>query len=365
MRISVSLRTALAALGAVIRRLFSPPAGARPAPLDGASLPGTMSSDPLSEPPAPAPAATLATTTLDAPAPPLRTAPPQPVAIAASEPQPAPRASAVETATASAPDRLLTPSPSLLTPSHAPTALAPAADPQREALEARRLKLKTQLAEFSARRAEMAERVAQFELAQYQALGAVVEECLRLRLRLMQLQAARSGGADDRAAEVAAEAEFQAYRSVCEEATARPELSDADQEELKRMYRTAAMACHPDRVEASRRDAAHGLFQRLQQAYRQGDLATLRTLQGEIAGSLGGGAEVATEDVGVLKNQVRQLQDQVADLILAIQTLQLDPNYRQAARQEEWEPFFAAVRARFEQECEDLRRRIRALGEAA
>lgn len=279
---------------------------------------------------------------------------PSPPAFLRNNPQPEPEPVAPRAAAAD--DAGLAP---------AQTALAPATDPEREALEAKRAKLESQLAELSARRAEMAERVARFELAQYQALGGVVEECLRLRHRLMQLQAACSGAAEDRAAEAAAEAEFRAYRHACEEAAARPELSEAGQEELKRMYRAAAMACHPDRVEEPRRDAAHALFLRLQQAYRQGDLAALRALQGEIAGKLAGGEEVAAEDAAALKSRVRRLQDQVADLILAIQTLQLDPNYRQAARPEEWEPFFATVRARFEDECDALRRRIRALEDVA
>jgi hypothetical protein len=237
-------------------------------------------------------------------------------------------------------------------------------DSQREALEAREVKLESHLAELSARRAEMAECMEQFELAQYQALGAAVEECLRLRHRLMHLQARRSDDADDRAAEAAAEAEFQAYRSVCEEATTRPELDEADQEELKRLYRGAAMACHPDRVEEARREAAHGLFLRVQQAYRQGDLMALRTLQGELGGTLPAGAAAPPTPSG-LRASIARLEEQVADLILAIQTLQLDPRYRQAARTEEWQPFFTAARARFEEECDDLRRRIRALGEEA
>jgi hypothetical protein len=237
-------------------------------------------------------------------------------------------------------------------------------DSQREALEAKGAKLESQLAELSARRAEMAECMEQFELAQYQALGAAVEECLRLRHRLMHLLARRSDDPDDRAAEAAAEAEFRAYRSVCDEATTRPELDEADQEELKRLYRAAAMACHPDRVEEPRREAAHGLFLRVQQAYRQGDLMALRTLQGDIGGTLPAGAAAPPTPSG-LKARIARLQEQVADLILAIQTLQLDPRYRQAARTEEWQPFFAAARGRFEAECDDLRRRIRALGEEA
>lgn len=69
-----------------------------------------------------------------------------------------------------------------------------------------------------------------------------------------------------------------------------------------------------------------------------------------------------SESADELKRRIRRLQDQVADLILAIQMLQLDPGYRQAARPEEWEPFFAAARQRFVAECEMLRQRLREVG---
>jgi hypothetical protein len=56
------------------------------------------------------------------------------------------------------------------------------------------------------------------------------------------------------------------------------------------------------------------------------------------------------------------LQIQVADLMLAVQTLQLDPAYRQAVQVERGEANFAEARAGFEAECEALRAQIARLG---
>ena len=58
----------------------------------------------------------------------------------------------------------------------------------------------------------------------------------------------------------------------------------------------------------------------------------------------------------------RTAQIQVADLMLAVQTLQLDPAYRQAVQVERWEANFAEARAGFEAECEALRAQIARLG---
>lgn len=346
----MSLRKVFDEWWAAIRSLLDLPSGPQVAPARGASLPDELPSAAPGDVDTPAPEPIAAAPVAPPPTP--SRPPPEPVvtdAAAPAAPAPGP----------ADPSAILGEQPE-----PASTAMTLPADSQRQALEAKAARLEVQLAELAAQRAEMAERMEQFQLAQYQALGAAVEECLRLRYRLMQLLAAKSGEADDRAAEAAAEAEFQAYHSVCDEAAARPILDEASQEELKRLYRSAAMACHPDRVEEARRESAHDLFLRVQQAYRQGDLAALSALQREIGGTLAT-AEAAPSAPLDLSARIVRLQDQVADLILAIQTLQLDPAYRQAARTEAWQPFFTAARARFEEECEELRRLIRAQGAEA
>ena len=59
-----------------------------------------------------------------------------------------------------------------------------------------------------------------------------------------------------------------------------------------------------------------------------------------------------------MKRRVAELQTQVADLMLAVQTLQLDPAYRKALQVERWDTHFADARAGFEAECEALRAQI-------
>ncbi|HMY79082.1 MAG TPA: molecular chaperone DnaJ, partial [Thauera aminoaromatica] len=62
-----------------------------------------------------------------------------------------------------------------------------------------------------------------------------------------------------------------------------------------------------------------------------------------------------------VRRRVAELQTRVADLILAVQTLQLDPAYRRAVQVERWETHFAEARAGFEAECESLREQIAGL----
>ncbi len=236
-----------------------------------------------------------------------------------------------------------------------PAAIVAAPDPDAERLLVRRALLQGQLLDLSARLADMEQQVRRYEQHQYRTLGEVLGECLRLRQEYLGLKAARSGAAGDREQARQADEDFDAYRrSTAHAAAPLPELDDDEQDELRRLYRAAAMRCHPDRAAEAERAEAHDIFLRVQAAYQGRDLESLRRISAELAGWARPDAEASS---GV-RRRVAELQIQVADLILAVQTLQLDPAYRQALQVERWEADFAAARAGFEAECEALRAQI-------
>lgn len=241
-------------------------------------------------------------------------------------------------------------------------------DAERASLSARIADLEARIVELATRKAAMEEAVLAFQLAQYEAVGDALENCLRLRLEYLRLQAARSGSDDDRRAERAAAAEYEAcHPSPGEAGGGLAELDEATRVELKQRYRAAAMRCHPDRVPEAEQKAAGVLFQRVQQAYSSGDLVALRAICLEIggAGAASGRAGGSPADGGdALRRLLSDLQDHAADLILAIQTRQLDPDYRKALQPDVWAEEFSEVRARLEEECAELARRIRTLSVA-
>jgi hypothetical protein len=251
----------------------------------------------------------------------------------------------------------------------APAAIAAAPDPDAERLLARCARLQAQMLDFTARLADMEQQVRSYEQHQFLALGDVVGECLRLRQEYLSLEAARSGSTADREQARQADADFDAYRRSIEHTpTPLPELDDDEQDELRRLYRAAAMRCHPDRAEEAERAEAHDVFLRVQAAYQARDLDGLRSITAELAGWARESDEASPAQAGTVpassavRRRVAELQIQVADLMLAVQTLQLDPAYRQAVQVERWEANFAEARAGFEAECEALRAQIARLG---
>ncbi|MCB1957358.1 MAG: DnaJ domain-containing protein [Rhodocyclaceae bacterium] len=232
-----------------------------------------------------------------------------------------------------------------------------------EELAALRLKIddiERKIAVLDERHAEMTLRLQDFQVAQFRALGEILAECLGLRHAVARRKAELSGDEDDRAAAEAAARDQADYDRRLDTGEDDAESLDEDaREELKRLYRSAAMRCHPDRVAEGDKALAQARFQQLQGAYRRGDLAALRAIVGELdSAPLPGRASDATEDSEALRKSLSALRSRAADLILAVQTLQLDPDYRRALDEGGWQAYFDEAHAGFEHECALLRQAL-------
>jgi hypothetical protein len=324
------------------------------------------------------PAAEFAAADVELPPPPVEREPqvvePEPLAEPEPEPEPQPALKSEE----------LPPEPEVLPaetaeiedeevpePAVAEAAVAHIPDPDLEKLIARAVMLQGQMRDLTVRLAEMQRLVCQFQQSQYAALGAVLGECLMLRAEYYRLKAEQTGEAADHEEANAAAKERDAFHKTVEESSRQPsaQLDEDEQDELRRLYRAAVMRCHPDRVEDTDKDAAHESFLGVQEAYRRNDLAGLQRLLGELETDVIAdqrAAATASASTGDLaRRRVRDLQNEVADLILAVQTLQLDKVYRQATSVDDWEDYFAHVRSRFIDECATLRSRISGLSGSA
>ncbi|MBS1190434.1 MAG: heat shock protein DnaJ domain protein [Rhodocyclaceae bacterium] len=234
-------------------------------------------------------------------------------------------------------------------------------DPEIEALNLQISALQEKIADLSARRVEMEQLIQHFEYRQYRVLGDRLAENLRLRHEYLRLLARRSGSSADREAEEEAAADQEAYRRLREEkAQMPPALAESDRDELKRLYRAAAMRCHPDRVAPPDKAAAHDFFLRIQDAYRQNDLDGLRLIHRQLAEGSSLEEEAPQQNDGQrLLEVIAGLHSQAADILLAIQTLQLDDVYRRAIRNDNWDAYFASVRELLDAESFNLKEKIR------
>lgn len=235
------------------------------------------------------------------------------------------------------------------------------ADPGLEAIRIRVASMETQVLDLETRKAEMEQLLEEFAFRQYQAVGELLGEQLRLQHEILQMRAKRSCRAEDRQAAEAAGDEYRAYEQArnAPAATQAIELADDEHEELKTLYRAAAMRCHPDRVDETAKPLAHEMFLRTQDAYRRRDLETMRLISRQLAA---GGTPAPSSDRSTPRERLEVLLENLLDkgaaLLLAIQTMQMQAQYRRACHREEWEDYFAATRDQLKDECAALRREL-------
>lgn len=236
----------------------------------------------------------------------------------------------------------------------------PAADPELDAVRARVASLEAQVVDLETRKAEMEQLIDEFAFCQYRALGELVGEQLRLQHELLERRAERSSRPEDEQAAAAAAEEYRAYQKARDEPDApQVALADGEREELKTLYRAAVMRCHPDRVDEAAKPLAHEMFLRTQDAYRRRDLESLRLISRQLAaGDTSSPSSNSPTSRERLEGLLDSLLDKGAELLLAIQSIQMQAQYRRARNREQWEEYFTAARERLEEECGAMRRQL-------
>ncbi len=241
-------------------------------------------------------------------------------------------------------------------------ALAIYQDPVVAELRLELLTLEAQIVALSSEQVELERQIQQFAQRQHAELGEIIGECLRLRREYWRRQALRSQRPEDQAAADAAQTEQADYQEAQEAFAQVPKTATLDEDqkrELKRLYREAAMRCHPDRVTEIDRAAAQAAFVQVQQAYQQGDLATLGRLHRRLTEGrpFADPATVLTE-AGQLRRQLDQLRLEVERRLTDIQVLRTSETYQTLAANADWDAYFAGARQRLEEECAELRRKL-------
>lgn len=161
------------------------------------------------------------------------------------------------------------------------TRLARWTDPEIRLLEVELEQLTADLADLETEQAELEHLVSRFQAAHNEALGARIARLLKLRMRMLERQV--KNDPEKRPAYDQASRDFEEFQQdqeIQKEVDARTkwELSEAEQSELKRLFRKGSKLCHPDLVSAEHHDAASEMFRQLRKAYDEGDLERVRQL---------------------------------------------------------------------------------------
>ena len=154
-------------------------------------------------------------------------------------------------------------------------------DPDIALLDAELEQLTAELADLETEQAELEHLLSRFQAAHNEALGARIARLLKLRMRILERQLKTDSAKRPNYERARRDFEdFQQDEEHQKEANVRTkwELSDAEQAELKRLFRKGSKLCHPDLMPREHHDAAAAMFRELRKAYDEGNLERVRQL---------------------------------------------------------------------------------------
>ncbi|WP_295589846.1 phospholipase D-like domain-containing protein [uncultured Lamprocystis sp.] len=198
--------------------------------------------------------------------------------------------------------------------------------------------------------ADIERQIHAFSLRANHELGDLTIRHLALQAALRRRQAEADPALQSEAER--AEAEYQDYREANTRARRTPpppSLAPADLDELKRLYRQTSQRCHPDKVDAADQERAKDLFIRLQAAYRNNDLAAVRTIHAAVrTGQFGTAHGIPLTDTESLQHAIIVLRHDLDRVAAELKALRDTETYRTLHRLTDWDAYFDERRLTFE-----------------
>jgi hypothetical protein len=113
------------------------------------------------------------------------------------------------------------------------------------------------------------------------------------------------------------------------------------------------MQCHPDRVSDEDKARAKVLFQHVQAAYQQNDLATLQKLKLQIEQGLRFAGDIRTpEQAAQLQQRLAELQKVMAQLTRQLSTASQNATWKILSTQPDWVTWFEQQAGQLRMEIE-------------
>ena len=232
-------------------------------------------------------------------------------------------------------------------------------DPEITLLETELERLSSELAEAEAEQVDFDHQISRFHAAHHQSLGDRLARLLRLRL-LVRMKAA---AADPTKAEEAKEAQqdfddFQKESTAqeAEDARTKWDLSEEEQQELKKLFRSASKKCHPDVVPVEHQAAAAAMFRDLTEAYQTGNLVGVRHLAAQAAaGVFTAAAEASAADQkATLQARIQAVRSALEKVRADLAAVQQSAAYHVMSQHPDWDAYFEIQAAKLDHEIERL-----------
>lgn len=200
---------------------------------------------------------------------------------------------------------------------------------------------------------ELKKNIHNFNIRYQQELGEILTRLIflrRLKLeRKVKQEKAKKGKAsqETKSAYEEAQKDYQKYHKAYEQAKEEyiAPLDKAAQSELKKLYRKAALLCHPDKVQDSQQTIAHEIFSNLEAAYKRNDIKKVRKIYKELlSGKIILSKSQSINELEQLKSTVTLLREKLNQWILKMQELKESDIYKTIISIEDWNTYFETTK---------------------
>jgi hypothetical protein len=151
---------------------------------------------------------------------------------------------------------------------------------------------------------------------------------------------------------------FRQDSAIREEEDARTkwDLSEDEQQELKRLFRKASKKCHPDLVTQEHQAAASAMFRDLSEAYEKGNLLRVQQISAQAeAGIFTPSDEAAAADQKAsLQARVQAARAALGKAQAELAAVHLSAAYRIMSQHLDWETYFQTQAMKLDQEIKRL-----------
>lgn len=201
--------------------------------------------------------------------------------------------------------------------------------------------LETQIIFLESENVEMERIILNFNSQQDYALGDLLTEYFRLKSIKLRLTAK-----DEYSESVAdnAQKDYERYKEgheQAQESPPAPTLSEPETDNLKLLYREACQRCHPDKVDEDYKAEAQGIFAQLQDAYRNNDIAAVRTIHAAVkSGNLNADDTSQLSESEALGHRAIVLRNEAANLFISFSSLKNSEYLKKALAIDDWDSYF-------------------------
>ena len=122
------------------------------------------------------------------------------------------------------------------------------------------------------------------------------------------------------------------------------ELTEAEQKQLKKLYKQAALHCHPDRAAENVKYEAEETFKALQDAYQKQDLAAVERIFTNVKNGIFTKADMTDRTLEQLQQQVTILRQKLQRKTEQLQTIENNDSYQTAINTEDWTTYFETLK---------------------